>query len=421
MNMARSLRFRPPPVLSWVPRRSVPTFQTRRYTSQTLLPDDSQLSETALPNGQSYSLQFARFPSSAGDSEPSTACLLWGDTKTALIADGFNPAPLPAPSRPAMCRIALGSVAWHGVFASQDIERGETIIVERPFLLAAAQLPGDLTPEDPQYDTLGMALLGAMDTLVTTRLSDSERADFFSLFSTDGSIYNILSQNAIAVADPLPGSYTGQHKVLGRDVSRINHSCTPNVELTWDPASFTVSIHSKTRIAQGEELFLSYSTEPLERSERLQMLSEHYEFDCTCPLCSLPDDQAAESDTRRRLIAEDLKHLTEAVLGSEDAADDAVFAAWLADRSLPDDHITAHSANIIQMMDVEFAGEPLQRIMHYMRLTRAYIALANEERAKHWTERIMSVRDPRFAEILTHFGTTSAREEEEWGLRKRDM
>jgi hypothetical protein len=125
----------------------------------------------------------------------------------------------------------------------------------------------------------------ALDLVVAERLSKTEQADFRRLFSSDNS-RQIMSQNSISIAEPLPGSYSGPHNVLCLDISRINHrrvenweysfcsthpvasrSCTPNVEWNRDASSSTISIN--TRISKGEELFCPYQNFRAPRSERL--------------------------------------------------------------------------------------------------------------------------------------------------------
>ncbi|KAJ7367644.1 hypothetical protein DFH08DRAFT_3129 [Mycena albidolilacea] len=256
--------------------------------------------EITIPNG-SYTLEFARFPVFPSPKEPSTSCLLWGETKAALLAEKFQPSPPSVPSRPGMYFLGPSSVAGTGVFAQEDIECGEAIMVERPFLMAFSHTPDnfgvDPTPLIPMVPE-------ALGLVVAERLSKSEQTDFYRLFSSDNSVWPIMSQNSIPVSEPLPGPYSGPHNVVCRDVSRINHSCTPNVELTWDPTSFTVLIHSNTRISKGEELFRPYRNILEPRSERMELLYQIYDFKCACPSCSLPDDESAKSDTFRRFLLE---------------------------------------------------------------------------------------------------------------------
>ncbi|KAJ7337523.1 hypothetical protein DFH08DRAFT_255284 [Mycena albidolilacea] len=119
------------------------------------------------------------------------------------------------------------------------------------------------------------------------------------------------------------------------------------------------------RIPQGAELFRPYENFLAPRSERTQQLRERYGFDCACPSCSLPDDESQKSDAIRRLLQDDLTE----IFGDEaDSESREVFAAWLADVSLPDDHITAHGGNVLRLMRCDGAGLLGHRLLQFVRL-----------------------------------------------------
>ncbi|KAJ7472709.1 hypothetical protein FB451DRAFT_973646, partial [Mycena latifolia] len=147
---------------------------------------------------------------------------------------------------------------------------------------------------------------------------------------------------------PLPGSYTGGYGVICRHISRINHSCQPNVLEHWNSKSWTLSIRALSRITKGEELLNSYVPSLVSRAERTKQLARFHDFKCSCPSCSLPSDKSLESDLNRHLLAEDLQKRFREKWDFE-----AEFGPWLDDPSLPDDYITNHSENIIRMMDQE--------------------------------------------------------------------
>ncbi|KAJ7472712.1 hypothetical protein FB451DRAFT_1250461 [Mycena latifolia] len=389
-------------------------------------PDDV-VSEIPLSDGTTCPLKFTRFPRTTSPTdEPSTACLLWGDTMAALNASGFQPNPIPAPSGPEMYTIAPSTVAGTGFFAKRDIECGEIVIVERPFLIAAAQTPLDSDVPDP---TIRSAVFDVLDLVVAKRLSKREQIDLTRLFSSDYSIYQIVSQNAIPILESLPGPYEGVHFVVCRDISRINHSCTPNAELVWDISSFTVSIASTTRIPKGEEVFRSYTNQfaPPARAERMQFLEAQFDFKCACPSCSLPDDQSSQSDEIRRLIAQDMKDITFALVRAQEASQetqsDPELSAWLGDASLPDDHIIAHSERLVDMMERERVGSMLHRLIHYVRLTGAFLALGDANKARYWASRMKALMAPgsQFSEYMDYASgvMTDPEKEEEWNARRK--
>ncbi|KAJ7982982.1 hypothetical protein DFH06DRAFT_1172088 [Mycena polygramma] len=373
--------------------------------------------EIALPSGN-CSLKFARLPTSPGPNEPSTACLLWATTKAALLAAHFEPSLTPAASRPDMYTIGPSTVAGTGVFAQDDIQCGETVIVERPFLKAVANGPDNV----PDSGALVPLVSATLDEFVVQRMSKHEQIHMLRLFSSDDSTYQIMSQNSIPIFDPLPGSYEGPHSALCRDVSRINHSCSPNVELAWAADSFTVSICANRHISKGEELFCGYTNLLLPRSERMEHLDEQYSFTCSCPSCSLPDEESRKSDAIRRSLMDDMMNIPEN-FSTDDSGEtvDGQFVSWLSDPALSDDYITAYSEGIIEMMDKDGAGILAHRIMHLGRLMRAYIILGDEEKARHWASK---TKETHFSEedtmryasdILAGRGP----EDKEWAIRNK--
>lgn len=142
-----------------------------------------------------------------------------------MLAEKFQPSPPSVPSRPGMYFLGPSSVAGTGVFAQEDIECGEAIMVERPFLMAFSHTPDNFGADPTPLIPMAPEALGLV---VAERLSKSEQTDFYRLFSSDNSIWQIMSQNSIPVSEPLPGPYSGPHSVVCRDVSRINHRYVGN-------------------------------------------------------------------------------------------------------------------------------------------------------------------------------------------------
>jgi hypothetical protein len=70
--------------------------------------------------------------------------------------------------------------------------------------------------------------------------------------------------------------------------SKINHSCSPNAEITFPDGNHVVEIKALRDIRAGEEICISYLDEcQLERSRhsRQNYLKENYIFQCECEKC----------------------------------------------------------------------------------------------------------------------------------------
>ncbi|KAJ7282930.1 hypothetical protein C8J57DRAFT_1297014 [Mycena rebaudengoi] len=115
----------------------------------------------------------------------------------------------------------------------------------------------------------------------------------------------ILRSNAIGISIPTPanpGSFSMGHNGVFLEMSRFNHSCSPNISHRFDPRSFTLSVHTLRPITKGEELVHSYLDLPstITRQDRRTRLKELCHFECRCDACSVPCP--AESDHRRTAI-----------------------------------------------------------------------------------------------------------------------
>jgi len=95
----------------------------------------------------------------------------------------------------------------------------------------------------------------------------------------------------------------GKQSGLFLCLSRMNHSCRPNCERTWDPICETETLYALQYIRPEEELMVWYDDmTDLTREERQSSLSERWRFECACECCSLTGEAQRESDQRRTFI-----------------------------------------------------------------------------------------------------------------------
>ncbi|KAJ7074567.1 hypothetical protein C8F01DRAFT_29802 [Mycena amicta] len=359
-------------------------------------PEKPYVGEITLANGIQCSLNFARLP--LGGGEPAIACLLWDVTTAALPgAPGIGSEPMPRPSAPNLYNLGPSSLAGQGMFAARDIAPGETILVERPLLMAASQTPSD-APTDPAEYTAGpwsampKMILHTLGEFLQYRISESDQAVLQSFSSSDKSTLQKFLENAVMLDTMLPGQYKGLHSLVGREILKINHSCAPNVDLSWSPKSLSLSVTSIAPILEGEEIFMAYENHHIEpRHERQRWLRWRFRFDCRCPSCVLPEEESLTSDENRRFIAQDFENVLMDVSQGAMNGDDPGMVDWLRDRTLPEDHLIARSEKIIELMDKEGCGLVLHRVFHYRRLQGAYAALGEAGKMRHWAARMVAL------------------------------
>ncbi|KAK7529650.1 uncharacterized protein J3D65DRAFT_174555 [Phyllosticta citribraziliensis] len=116
----------------------------------------------------------------------------------------------------------------------------------------------------------------------------------------------VFSTNAFGVCPS--SSSTNVAAVICAEASRLNHSCTPNIQFTWNENVLggAITMHALRDILPGEEITASYVDLLKSFSERKEKLRNGYGFDCDCVVCSANDEVIAASDARRHTIRESL-------------------------------------------------------------------------------------------------------------------
>lgn len=168
-----------------------------------------------------------------------------------------------------------------GVIATSEIVRGQQIFRETPVMTESRF--AEISSWTEQFDNL----------------SEEDKTAVLSLHNVRecrGSLAGILWTNAI------PLQNTKDETGLFIKASRINHSCLPSTNLSWDPTQNELRVYATRHIAQGEEITSSYIPNLAEYEDRQAHLESTLNFVCTCPLCTLPMDQRTESDQRIRDI-----------------------------------------------------------------------------------------------------------------------
>jgi len=84
-------------------------------------------------------------------------------------------------------------------------------------------------------------------------------------------------------------------------LARLNHSCSPNCQQSWDEESGQEKLYAMTKIQPGEELCITYCDLREPRDKRREVLRAKYGFLCSCPACCHTDIET--SDARRTEIA----------------------------------------------------------------------------------------------------------------------
>ncbi|KAJ7072798.1 hypothetical protein C8F01DRAFT_1105265 [Mycena amicta] len=179
-----------------------------------------------------------------------------------------------------------------------------------------------------------------------------------------------------------------------RLISRLNHSCAPNVGLGFDKASFSYEVHALRDIPAGEELFMSYihiSELLLPKENRNTILRRRLNFGGPCLCSSCTQSMEVLSDRRRAAI--------------EECNPTELFERWQKDHTLAANWLLQPCYN--QLGRIQREG--LQRILAYSTVLRvlmeACICLGDAQNASIWARRLYDAPTAPWQGIAEHMAT----------------
>ncbi|OTB08190.1 hypothetical protein M426DRAFT_264842 [Hypoxylon sp. CI-4A] len=187
-----------------------------------------------------------------------------------------------------------------GVIAQRDIAIGTCVLYEKPLIMIDSS-----TSEVPEK------IIAAM----LKDLPKERQRQYLSLHNNFPGRYpfsGIARTNCLGI---------GQGSRIGAaypTISRINHSCVPNVHPSWNIDDEMGAAYAVRPIKEGDEITIDFSTggPSIVRQERLY---REYGFHCNCELCSLPPDDLELSDSRHF----EIERLYNAMGGIYRASEDA--------------------------------------------------------------------------------------------------
>ncbi|PQE21682.1 SET domain-containing 5 protein [Rutstroemia sp. NJR-2017a WRK4] len=139
----------------------------------------------------------------------------------------------------------------------------------------------------------GTLLFHESPLLTTETLTNpaTTEKDLAQLLRQPSPLSNIIRSNAYPLG---PSSSVGG---VFKDISRINHSCLPTSQHSWNESRKEFVVYAVRELSPGDEITTSYHVGG-PSNERKKELKEWFKFDCTCDLCSLPGPELAKSDER---------------------------------------------------------------------------------------------------------------------------
>lgn len=100
---------------------------------------------------------------------------------------------------------------------------------------------------------------------------------------------------------------------LFSEISRINHSCLPNVAVNWNRNAHSMELIALRDISAGTELTLDYAgpwDDWPDTEYRRGLLQANWHFACNCSVCTDPEQDDPDGPTRRRARLDHFYDLT---------------------------------------------------------------------------------------------------------------
>lgn len=169
-----------------------------------------------------------------------------------------------------------------GVIALRNIVAGELILAERPTLNVSLSNHDD---NEEQFEALSEP-----DQQRVMSLHDA------CIVRKTKTLRGIIGANALC-----RGSDTRNGAVLCDVISRLNHSCSPNCDHSWNENASEMQIYAATDVCIGDELCIYYRDIRETKVERAYELWDVYRFRCSCSVCNSVDTSSIDSRRSRML------------------------------------------------------------------------------------------------------------------------
>ncbi|KAJ6631510.1 hypothetical protein B0H10DRAFT_497916 [Mycena sp. CBHHK59/15] len=206
-----------------------------------------------------------------------TECMLPADVKRLILATPGFPSPIVRPHAISY-RVAPSAGKGQGMFSTRHIRAGDLILSERPLTISPAMITTRVRSqrELTAHEKLQAQLYEWEQALkiMFDRLLPEHKVAFMALANShqhDGSgpIGGIVRTNAVGLGNyqtertkKYKATYqTRNHDKLTaicKEISRLNHSCSPNTTTHWDMASFSFQLYAVRDIPAGDELTYPY-------------------------------------------------------------------------------------------------------------------------------------------------------------------
>ncbi|KAG9218172.1 hypothetical protein CCMSSC00406_0008111 [Pleurotus cornucopiae] len=253
-----------------------------------------------------------------------------------------------------------------GMIATRAIPQGSLVAGERPLLIVPKM---QRIPDSTKFTSNAtvrrrrLAIFNEVEKefrVAFARMDPANQEAYMALHNAhrdDGSgpLLGIMRTNAYRVCILEGEPYSGVFK----DLSRINHSCSPNTIYHFDRASLSMLFFAARDIPAGAEITSGYCDTLQPHATRAQALKP-YGIRCTCAACINP----TASDANRLRIS----HVTDAV---------PAIIRWAGKPALPDGLLLRPTLAMLELIKTEgLEGDPVYvRVLYHIVLVLQVLAV----------------------------------------------
>lgn len=195
------------------------------------------------------------------------------------------------------------SVKGQGLIASRDITEGSCVLCEAPLLF----VPGvdftasNIVKASMKLDRMALQVLFGLCSF----LSPAQKMVYEEQLGLAFNDINPRRQRLLATF--VVNQLGGRIYLKG---SRINHSCTPNLEYAWNAKINRGTFYAIHEIKEGDELTISYICGANWTKDRRQDALKSWGFICSCPACQDTVESRVYEEVRAKRRS-DLRYLIE--------------------------------------------------------------------------------------------------------------
>jgi len=193
-----------------------------------------------------------------------------------------------------------------GLVASANLVPGTIIVAEKPLIVVDMDSAFAVIQVLPKFQSLPDDKKAAVMSLYDPGDKLNSKYQHLSQDENDRKVMRIFEANSIALCshEEMNINKSG----LYQTISKINHSCSPNVIWTWikeDSSKSIKQVRVIRDIKTGEEIVASYLMKSEyfpTREERIKTLRMKWFFTCSCQVCDLKGEEFEQNEEVRLVI-----------------------------------------------------------------------------------------------------------------------